>query len=117
MDSDIKKLTAMIQAFVAERDWAQFHDPKSMSMALAVEASELMEHFTWLHTPAQVESYLSEHREDVADEMADVMVYLLELMAILNVDPVEAVERKMKKNAAKYPVEKSKGNRKKYIEL
>ena len=102
-----------LRNFVAERDWDQFHSPKNLSMALSIEASELMEHFQWL-TEEQSRSLAPEKLAQVRDEMADVLVYLVRLADKLDVDLLEAANRKIEKNALKYPAAKVRGSMKKY---
>jgi len=114
--SDIQTITEKIIHFRDERDWLQFHNPKDMALSLCLEAAELLEHFQW-KTPAQVDTHLQTHKEAVADELADVACYLLELSANLGIDLTEAIESKLKKNALKYPVEKAKGRITKYNQL
>jgi dCTP diphosphatase len=109
-------LRAQILAFRDERDWDQFHQPKELAIALSIEASELLEHFLW-KTPAEVEQRIASKKEEIADELADVAVYLIELADKVGVDLTEAIPRKLAKNAIKYPVEKARGSNKKYTEL
>jgi NTP pyrophosphatase (non-canonical NTP hydrolase) len=109
-------LRAKISAFRDERDWDQFHHPKELAIALSIEASELLEHFLWKN-PAEVSERIAARKEDIADELADVAVYLIELADKMGVDLEEAIDRKMAKNALKYPVEKARGSNKKYSEL
>jgi len=111
----LEELKAKLQAFADERDWDQFHSPKNLSMALSVEASELVECFQWL-TEDQSKNLSLEQRQAVIDEMADVQVYLLRLATKFDVNLLDAVEQKMVKNAAKYPADKVKGSSKKYTE-
>jgi len=102
-----------LRKFVAERDWDQFHSPKNLAMALSVEASELLEHFQWL-TEAESHRLAPEKRDEVRDEMADVLVYLVRLADKLDVDLLAAAAQKIDKNALKYPAEKVRGSMKKY---
>jgi dCTP diphosphatase len=108
-------LKTKLQAFADERDWDQFHSPKNLSMALSVEASELVECFQWL-TEEQSKNLSTDQYQAIVDEMADVQIYLLRLATKLNVNILEAVEQKMVKNAAKYPADLVKGSVKKYTE-
>lgn len=110
------QLSAAVDAFARARDWDQFHTPKNLAMALSVEASELAEIFQWL-TPAQSRRLKGRAREHLEEELADVFLYLLRLAGRYDVDLVAAGFSKMKKNALKYPVGKSKGLAKKYTEL
>ncbi len=112
---ELVDIAAKIRAFRDERDWGQFHNPKDMAMALSIEASELMEHFLW-KTPDEVMARVVERREEIEEEVADVAIYLVELADILGIDLFEAMERKMAKNAAKYPADLVKGSSKKYNE-
>ncbi|MGK0445114.1 MAG: NTP pyrophosphatase (non-canonical NTP hydrolase) [Bermanella sp.] len=110
-----EQLKAPLQAFADERDWDQFHSPKNLSMALSVEASELVECFQWL-TEEQSKNLTPEQYQAVVDEMADIQVYLLRLATKLDVNLLQAVEQKMVKNAVKYPADLVKGSSKKYTE-
>src|SRR5690349_11920154 len=103
--SDIKKLTDEILEFSRERDWLQFHNPKDLAESIVIEAAELLEHFQWKSQQAS-SAHAKEKLEDVSDEIADVLVYTLELAHNLGVDVEAAITHKMKKNAKKYPVEK-----------
>jgi dCTP diphosphatase len=116
--TSISELKARVLAFVRERDWEQFHTPKNLSMALAAEAGELMEHFLWA-TPEQSRAIAAEaaKRSKIADELADVVIYALEFANITGLDVAAAIEAKMAANAQKYPVEKSRGRSEKYNEL
>jgi len=111
----LEQIKAQLQKFADDRDWDQFHSPKNLSMALSVEASELVECFQWL-TEEQSQNLSPEQLSAVKDEMADVQIYLLRLATKLNVNMVEAVNQKIKKNALKYPIDKVKGSAKKYTE-
>jgi dCTP diphosphatase len=105
-----------IATFVAERDWAKFHNPKNLAMALVGEAGELVEHFQWL-TPAEADALDPVAKEEVALEIADVLIYLIELSDRLGIDPIDAAQRKLARNAVRYPVEKSRGVATKYNKL
>lgn len=115
---DLKKLNNEIEKFVTDRDWDQFHSVKNLSMALNVESSELMEIFQWL-TEEQSNQVKNNPKllTKVEDEVADIFVYLLRIVSKTNIDLEQAVLRKIQKNAEKYPVEKAKGNARKYDEL
>jgi dCTP diphosphatase len=104
--TSVADLRAQVEAFVAERDWAQFHSPKNLSMAIAIEAAELMEHFQWLtieESKSLVEKGATRGR--VLDELADVLIYCLSLANVLDVDLSEAIMRKLAHNARKYPAD------------
>ena len=105
-----------LRAFAAARDWEQFHSPKNLSMALSVEAAELMEHFQWL-TEAQSLALAPDALGRVKEEIADVLLYLVRLSDRLDIDPLEAAREKLAANEAKYPVEKARGTARKYTEL
>ncbi len=109
-ETTVSQLRQVVDRFVAERDWQQFHTPKNLAMSLAVEAAELMEHFQWL-TPEQswqVADQLDKKTE-VGEELSDVLCYLLALANELKLDLAAALEAKMVKNAEKYPVERYRG--------
>ena len=116
--SDIAALQSKILAFARERDWLQFHDPKNLSMAVAVEAGELMEHFRWIRSDESL-AVLNDAktREAVSHEVADVMILLLEFAANAGIDIPRAVDAKMTINAQRYPVEQSRGRADKYDRL
>jgi NTP pyrophosphatase (non-canonical NTP hydrolase) len=99
---NLGELQKRLREFAHERDWEQFHSPKNLSMALIVEAAELVEHFQWL-TPEQSHNLPEKIRREVELEMADVFIYLLRLADLMGVDLVEASNRKIAINAEKYP--------------
>ena len=106
----VAELRKLVADFVAERDWSQFHSPKNVSMALAIEAAELMEHFQWLTTEASRElASEPEKLAEVGEELADVIGYSFALANELGLDISSAVRAKMVKNAEKYPAEKYRG--------
>ena len=111
--SDIQRITKKIRKFRDERDWKQFHNHKDVALSLVLEASEVLEHFQW-KSPVEVEAHGRENKDELSDELADVAIYLMELADNLGIDLPKAIERKMKKNALKYPVEKAKGRHTKY---
>ena len=105
-----------LRRFAADRDWDQFHSPKNLASALAVEAAELLEPFQWL-TEEQSRQLTAETSLAVREEMADVLLYLIRLADKLDIDLVAAANDKIIQNSAKYPVEKSRGSSKKYTDL
>ena len=111
----MEDLRVAIGAFIAERDWEQFHSPKNLAMALSVEASEIVEHFQWL-TEEQSRNLPPEKLAEVRREIGDVMIYLTELADKLGVDPVEAAKAKLEINRQKYPADLVKGKANKYTE-
>jgi len=114
--SDIQKLVERIVAFRDARDWKQFHNPKDMSLSLVLEATEVVEHFQWKNKE-EVEKYLKVAKDDIAEELADVLYWVLLMSHDLEIDINEALIKKLEKNEAKYPIEKSKGNYTKYSKL
>lgn len=104
MSSDsIQQLAQALDQFAQARDWPRFHAPKNLACALTVEAGELLEHFQWL-TEDQSRQLGGHQREAVALEMADVLLYLVQLSSALGIDLLDAAQRKMVLNAEKYPV-------------
>jgi NTP pyrophosphatase (non-canonical NTP hydrolase) len=116
MADSLLALEAEIDAFVHERDWAQFHTPKNLAMSVAIEAAEIMEHFQW-STGEQSHALTPAKRDEVANEIGDVLIYLLRLARTLGIDPVAAATAKLALNRSKYPVEKAKGRSTKYVDL
>jgi len=100
---DLRRLQNRLQAFADARDWNQFHSPKNLAMALSVEAAELQEIFQWM-TEAQSRELSASQRIALADEIADVQIYLARIADMANIDIEAAVEKKLVKNAMKYPV-------------
>ena len=115
MTDSLIDLRARIDAFVLERDWAQFHTPKNLAMAMIVEAAELVEQFQW-DTPQESQQLTPEKREAVSHELADTFVYLLRIAEVLKIDLIEAANAKIELNAKKYPVEKARGSNARYTE-
>lgn len=113
MNSDLQSLTQALRDFVKEREWEQFHSPKNLASALTVEASELLEHFQWL-TEDQSRNLAAEKKAEVAAEVADVFLYLLQLCDKLQIDLVDAARFKLGVNAEKYPIDRSRGSNRKY---
>ncbi len=106
----VAELMTLVDAFITERDWMQFHDAKNLSASIAIEAAELMEHFQWLRTDE-----LDAVRDDahvmgqVREEIADVLAYVLSFARRMQIDLSAALADKMQKNAVKYPAEKFRG--------
>lgn len=115
---DLDSLMKELKAFAEERDWDQFHSVKNLTMALSVEASELVELFQWL-TEEQSNNAENDPKLKLKaeEEVADIFIYLLRVAEKLDIDLESAVKAKLKKNAEKYPVELAKGNSKKYTDL
>jgi NTP pyrophosphatase (non-canonical NTP hydrolase) len=112
------RLTREVVEFRDERDWAQFHHPKDLAVSVALEAAELLEMFQW-KTREEVRALVEdpEFRHRAGEEMADVLILLLSTADVVGVDLYEATLGKLRKNARKYPVEKAKGNARKYDQL
>jgi len=114
----VAEIKARVLAFAQERDWEQFHAPKNLSMALAAEAGELMEHFLWASSEESRQTVNDPvKRAKIEEELSDVVIYAVEFANMTGIDLSAAIERKMTANAAKYPVEKAKGRSVKYDEL
>tara|TARA_B100001027_G_C15978339_1_gene202988 strand:- start:123 stop:458 length:336 start_codon:yes stop_codon:yes gene_type:complete len=110
---DYKKLKKEIKDFVDERDWEQFHNPKNLSMALSVEASELLEIFQW-QKAEEYKNASEEQKEMIKDEIADIFYYLIRISDKLDINIEEALIKKMQKNRKKYPKDLVKGKAVKY---
>lgn len=113
----IVQLKAVIDAFLKERDWYQFHSPKTDAMGIATEAAELMELFLYTQNRNDEQQVMAEKREQVEDELADIFSWILIFAQLNDIDVARAFEKKLEKTKAKYPVEKCKGSAKKYTEL
>lgn len=116
MATDIESLQLALRDFAAEREWDQFHSPKNLATALAVEAAEILEHFQWL-TEEQSRSLPETKRNEVAEELADVLLYLVRLADKMDIDLMTAARGKLQKNSQNYPVGKARGRSTKYTEL
>ncbi len=116
MENNLEKLTDRIIKFRDARDWKQFHNPKDLALSLVLEAAEVMEHFQWKNKE-EIETYIQTNKSDIGEELADVFYWVLLMSHDLKIDILDALEKKVKKNEEKYPVEKAKGSHKKYTEL
>jgi dCTP diphosphatase len=116
MNDSISSLTGRIQAFVDARDWRQFHNAKDLSVAIAAEAGELMQHFVW-QQDGQIEERVAKRRDEIASEIADVGILLFELADNLGLKLGDVMAEKIARNETRYPVEKARGNNLKYSEL
>jgi dCTP diphosphatase len=114
----VNELKSRVLDFARERDWEQFHAPKNLSMALAAEAGELMEHFLWA-TPEESRAVALDpaKKAKIGEELADVVIYALEFANATGLDVAACIEAKMAANARKYPVDKARGRSVKYTEL
>lgn len=108
-ETTVEDLRELVRQFVDARDWEKFHAPKNVSMALAIEASELMEHFQWLSVDESRELRDPEKLNAISEELADVLCYGLALANTMGIDISDAMRAKMKKNEVKYPVERYRG--------
>ncbi len=113
---DLNTLKQQLRDFADTRDWNQFHSPKNLSMALGVEVAEINEHFQWL-TEEQSKNLPQIKLDEVANELADTLIYLVRLADKLDIDLLTAAQNKIKLNKQKYPVDKARGNAKKYTEF
>jgi NTP pyrophosphatase (non-canonical NTP hydrolase) len=113
--SELEELKIRLRKFALDRDWDQFHSPKNFSMALIVEAAELVEHFQWL-TEDESKNLPKDKLAEVALELADIQIYLIRIADKLNIDLLKAVNEKILLNEKKYPAEKVRGSSKKYTE-
>jgi len=109
----LQELKDKMARFVRERDWEQFHTPKNLSMSIAIEAAELMEHFQWL-TVEQSKNLNPTALQEIGEELADIIIYSLSLANFLGLDLAETVNAKMEKNIRKYPKEQVRGKSHKY---
>ena len=107
----IHELKLIVESFVDERDWKQFHNPKNLAMSLSIEAAELMEIFQWLSLDqAQDVMKANETRDNAIDEIADILIYALAFCNRNKIDITDSIKKKMEKNTRKYPAEKFKGH-------
>jgi NTP pyrophosphatase (non-canonical NTP hydrolase) len=116
MENELNKLTDRIIKFRDARDWKQFHNPKDLAISLTLEATEVLEHFQW-KSEKEIEEYVKTNKDEIADELADVLNYLLLTAHDLDIDIADALNKKIDKSESKYPVEKSKGKHTKYNKL
>jgi len=112
----LNDLTKRIITFRNARDWKQFHNPKDVALSLVLEATEVMEHFQWKNKE-EMEKYIATNKSDIGEELADVLYWVLLMSADLNINILNALEKKIKKNEKKYPIKKAKGKHTKYNKL
>lgn len=112
----LEQLKKIANQFTQDRDWQQYHSPKNLSMNLSIEANELMEKFLWL-TTQESQAEIEKNRQEIADEVADVLFSLLCFSNVTGIDLSNSFESKLKQIAQKYPLDKSKGKREKYNKL
>lgn len=114
----LNDLTQRLVDFRSARDWEKFHNPKDLSLALSIEAAEVLEHFLW-KSAEEVEAMVKDPSavREIKKEIADILIFALLLSERLGIDPTDAVIEKIEENEKKYPVEKARGNARKYTEL
>jgi len=116
MEDRLSVISQKVIQFRNARDWKQFHDPKNLAEAISIESAELLEKFLWTTTDKSYD--MDSHKlEDIQEEIADIMIFLIYMCNGLNIDLAQAVESKIEINEKKYPVEKAKGSSKKYKEF
>ncbi len=113
---ELEELTKKILDFRDKRDWRQFHNPKDLALSLVLEASEVLEHFQWKNG-SELEKYINSNKNLIAEELADVLYWVLLMSKDLDINILQALDDKLKINEEKYPIEKSKGKADKYTEL
>lgn len=112
----LDQLTERILSFRDARDWKQFHNPKDLAISLLLEAGEVLEHFQW-KDKSEMEKYVLTHKTEIGEELADVLYWVLLMSYDLDIDILNALDKKLLINEGKYPVEKARGNAKKYTDL
>lgn len=108
-----EEIIRKVLAFRQKRNWEQFHNPKDLAISISIESSELLENFQWKSS----EEALDLKKDDIADELADVLIYSIYMAETLNLSLEELIQNKLKKNELKYPVEKAYGKKDKYTDL
>jgi NTP pyrophosphatase (non-canonical NTP hydrolase) len=114
--TDIRKLTKKITDFRDKRDWKQFHNPKDSAISLLLEAAEVLEHFQWKDHKEMAE-HVKKSKDEIGEELSDVLYWVLLLSYDLGIDITKSFDKKMEQNNKKYPIQKAKGNHKKYNQL
>lgn len=115
-ENKLSFLVERIVEFCEARDWKQFHNPKDLAISLMLEAGEVLEHFQWKNNE-EIEKHIKNNKNDIGEELADVLYWVLLMSYYLNIDILDSLERKISKNEEKYPVEKAKGRADKYTNL
>ena len=117
MDSqtNIKQLKELVKKFSEERDWDQYHNAKDLAIGIITESSELLEYFRF-KSEKEVEEIIIQKKEEISEELADILFFTLRLSQKYDIDLSAEFQKKIEKNAKKYPIEKSKGSNKKYTE-
>lgn len=114
--TNLAQLTQAIIDFREARDWKQFHNPKDLALSLVLEATEVLEHFQWKNGN-ELDQYIQSNKDDISEELADVLYWVILMSHDLDIDILDALNKKLKKNEDKYPISKSKGSHAKYTEL
>ena len=118
MNKPFESILEKIKKFRDERDWKKFHYPKDMAEAISIESSELLELFLWKTKEESIEFVKDKkNHEEISDEVADIMTFLIEFIDNCGIDIEKAIEKKLQKNAQKYPVNKAKGEATKYTKI
>ena len=112
---NVDALKKSIEEFANDRDWEQFHTPKNLACALSVESAELLEIFQWMSEEEQ-KNISDEKKEAISEELSDILTYVVRLAGVMNINLSNSIEKKVKKNAKKYPAELVRGSSKKYDE-
>lgn len=112
----IEELIKAVVSFRDARDWKQFHNPKDCAISLSLEAAEVLEHFQWKNAE-EMAAHIASHKPEIAEELADVLYWVLLMSNDLDIDISDAFRKKLEKNGQKYSVEKAKGRHTKYTEL
>lgn len=116
--ASLEEIKRRVWKFAEERDWPQFHTPKNLSMALAAETGELMEHFLWCSAEESRAAFADPAKaRKIREELADIVIYAIQFANVTGTDLAGSIAEKMASNAAKYPVEKARGSSRKYDEL
>lgn len=115
MSDSLNNLRDRLRIFTRDREWEQFHTPRNLACAISIEAGELLEHFLW-GGDSIGKTVLQEEREAIAQEVADVLIYLVRLADVLEIDPVAAANEKIESNARRYPADLVRGTSKKHSE-
>lgn len=116
MHDKIETLQKRIIDFRNRRDWKQFHNPKDVALSLVLEATEVLEHFQWKNGN-EIEAYIKDHKDEIGEELADVLYWVLLMSHDIGLDITNALEKKLEKNEQKYPIDKAKGKHLKYNKL
>jgi NTP pyrophosphatase (non-canonical NTP hydrolase) len=112
----IEFVTGQLALFRDERDWGRFHTPKNLALSIMIETGELLEHFQWIDDE-EIPDYVARHRADVAEELADVTIYVMQLADVVGISLADALRDKLAINAERYPLRVARGSSAKHSEL